>query len=133
MSDQSEINTQQSKIRNRGGAPKGNLNALKHGFYTSRFNRDELRSLDDNVLKGINDEIAMLRLIIRRHVTYTNEIQDFDKYNQALRTLCLACTSLNRFLRTQFIIQDTQHAEYARNIEEAIEQLTVEWNLRDQP
>jgi hypothetical protein len=47
MTGQPAIDRQQSIItRNRGGAPKGNLNALKHGFYTSRSKRTGLKALN---------------------------------------------------------------------------------------
>jgi len=51
--------------KKRGGQP-GNTNALKHGFYTNNFSlaeRQGLESINEIVLA---DEIALLRVLIRR-------------------------------------------------------------------
>ena len=51
--------------KKRGGQP-GNTNALKHGFYAKNFSLAERRGLQ--VTKGVvlGDEIALLRVLIRR-------------------------------------------------------------------
>jgi hypothetical protein len=52
------------------GAPKGNKNALKHGYYSQAFNKSE--KLDFNLaigLEGITEEIALLRFEIKKAVT----------------------------------------------------------------
>lgn len=133
MPDQPTIIDSKSEIvKNRGGAPKGNLNALKHGFYTCRFQRDELRSLDANSPKGVSEEIAMLRLLIRRQVAYTNELQHFSEYDQAMRTLCFTLLTLNRLLRTQLIIGDSRYNEFNASIDEALKRLATEWKLDEE-
>ena len=48
------------------GAPPGNLNALKHGFYSRNFKPLELRDLDAALAEGLENEIAMLRVAARR-------------------------------------------------------------------
>ncbi len=51
----------------RRGAPPGNTNALKHGFYARKF---KPKQLDDYTraaaVTGLDEEIALLRLIIRK-------------------------------------------------------------------
>ena len=48
------------------GDSQGNWNALKHGYYSKRFNPLELKDLDTVLTDGLQDEIALLRVIIRR-------------------------------------------------------------------
>ena len=51
----------------RRGAPTGNQNARTHGFYSSRLTEKDQDSLPDAVhLKGLQGEIGLLRLKIRR-------------------------------------------------------------------
>jgi hypothetical protein len=48
------------------GAQPGNTNALRHGFYSRRFCRAEKDDLQRNLLNNLDDEIALLRVAIRR-------------------------------------------------------------------
>ena len=55
-----------SKTTRRRGAPKGNQNARKHGFYSKVL--DEAERLDLELatgVEGIDDEIALLRVKIK--------------------------------------------------------------------
>ena len=47
------------------GAQLGNLNALQHGFYSRRFREEEIADLE-SLSEGLQDEAAMLRVLIRR-------------------------------------------------------------------
>ncbi len=51
--------------RKRGGQP-GNTNAFKHGFYTQNFSLAERRGLQATKDLVLGDEIALLRVLIRR-------------------------------------------------------------------
>ena len=54
------------KVVSRRGAPKGNQNARKHGFYSRVL--DEAEQLDLELatgVEGIDDEIALLRVKIK--------------------------------------------------------------------
>ena len=54
------------KEKRKRGAPRGNLNALKHGFYSKAM--DEAEKLDFECatgVEGIDDEIALLRVKIK--------------------------------------------------------------------
>jgi hypothetical protein len=90
--------------RKRGGQP-GNTNALKHGFYSHRFNNLELADLGTALSDGLTDEIALLRVIIRRVFEYADtDAQSLDTWSQALNTLGAASTRLAGLLRTQQLI-----------------------------
>jgi hypothetical protein len=51
--------------RKRGGQP-GNTSAVKHGFYTKNFSPAERRELESVGGIVLGDEIALLRVLIRR-------------------------------------------------------------------
>jgi len=56
----------QNKVVSQRGAPKGNQNARKHGFYSKVL--DEAEQLDFELatgVEGIDDEIALLRVKIK--------------------------------------------------------------------
>lgn len=86
------------------GAPPGNLNAFKHGFYSKRFNTGELLDLDNITEGSISEEIAMMRVITRRVVDLmengaTNqEVLDFYKIIGQM------CMQISALLRTQKIL-----------------------------
>lgn len=50
----------------RRGAPDGNKNALKHGFYSKQMRPTELADLDALMDVGLSNEINMLRVLLRR-------------------------------------------------------------------
>jgi len=47
--------------KRRGGQP-GNVNAVKHGFYSRRFRELEAEDLDAALQNGLGDEIDMMRV-----------------------------------------------------------------------
>ena len=93
----------------RGGQP-GNTNAVRHGFYSRKFQDLEVEDLGQ-VKGGLQDEIAMLRVSIRRVFERATELGDefADKgpgselfaLSQLLTTLGIATTRLAHMLRTQ--------------------------------
>jgi hypothetical protein len=93
-SSQSAISNPQSKIKKRG-APKGNLNALKHGFYTSRFNRAELSAADKVNPSSLSDEILFIRLLLRRLIDQPDDNLTYQERYTAMRVFCLACYTLS--------------------------------------
>jgi len=89
------------------GAQPRNTNALKHGFYSRRFRQLELFDLEDALKDGLNDEIALLRVIIRRvFAIASNEGQELETWFKALSTLGLAASRLASLLRTQRTLAD---------------------------
>lgn len=86
--------------RKRGAQP-GNQNALKHGFYSSRFKKIELDDLDV-VNAGVQDEIALLRISIRRLFEYvTDEAVDVETWIKYLSTISAALARLSALLKVQ--------------------------------
>jgi hypothetical protein len=92
--------------KRRPGAQPGNTNALKHGFYSRRFNPLEINDLDVALREGVEDEIALLRVTIRRVFDLaTQEGDDPETWCKALSTLGLASSRLAGLVRTQKLIK----------------------------
>jgi hypothetical protein len=96
--------------RRRAGAPPGNLNALKHGFYTGGavFAPPSRRQETQSPPPG--------RRLKHAHL-------DGDPYDLAeiLRILCLASSTISRVIRTQFLL-NSNGTPFANEIDEAIRQ-----------
>ena len=84
-----------AKAERRRGAPKGNQNARKHGFYSKVL--DETEQLDFELaagVEGIDDEIALLRVKIKSLLEHDPE--NIKLIMQATNTLAgLVKTSYN--------------------------------------
>ena len=71
--------------------PKGNKNALKHGFYSRHFRQAELQKLDVLVGGGMSllSEIAALRvdsIVVPNYIPSGSEGAVRDLYNRIIRT-----------------------------------------------
>lgn len=78
------------------GAPKGNQNARKHGFYSRVL--DETEQLDFELatsVEGIDDEIALLRVKIKSLV---------ERDPENLKLIMQATNTLARLVRTKYNI-----------------------------
>ncbi len=84
------------KVKSKGGAPKGNQNARKHGFYSQVL--DEAEQLDFELatgVEGIDDEIALLRVKIK-------SVLENDPEN--IKLIMQATNTLARLVRTRYNI-----------------------------
>jgi len=90
------------------GAPKGNQNARKHGFYSKVL--DEAERLDFELatgVEGIDDEIALLRVKIKSLLAHDPE---------NIRLIMQATNTLVRLLQTKYNISK----EDKKGLKEAI-------------
>lgn len=73
-----------------GGAPKGNQNALKHGFYSRVISEAESAQLVGLMQSGeIDDELAMTRVLLRRVLEKLNESTTLDDFERLSRLYLL--------------------------------------------
>lgn len=73
-----------------GGAPKGNQNALKHGFYARSLTDQESADLVSLMASAeLDDELAMTRVLIRRIWDRINEPADPRKQEKDQKELTL--------------------------------------------
>ena len=97
-----------AKKKKKPGAPKGNRNALKHGFYVEVL--DEAEQLDFESASGatgIDDEIALLRVKIK-------SILEKDPEN--IKLIMAATNTLAGLVKTRYNITGQQR----KGLKEAI-------------
>jgi hypothetical protein len=116
--------------RNRRGAPKGNLNALKHGFYSQAFRSQEAADLDTIPAGDLLDEIAMLRVAARRVFNLSQEEDNPDKLMDSLNGLGLASTRLAGLMRTQKLLGSQQDQAAKIAISNALQEIMEEFNIK---
>jgi len=79
------------------GAPRGNQNARKHGFYSRTLSPEEQEDFElATAVQGIDEEIALLRVKIKSIVTH-------DPGNVKLITQ--AINALERLIRTKYSLK----------------------------
>ena len=108
-------------------APKGNRNAVKHGFYASHFTAREKRTLakkpDGDT--GLESEVDMLRVLASRI------LGDFDAGGRdyaepdnvpTLGAIIACAARINTIIRTEYLITGEDNQAYTA-IMEAIEEI----------
>jgi len=103
----SDLNDNENPQPRRRGAPEGNINALKHGFYSRRFRNGELDDLIRQPPEALQDEIAMLRIINRRVVDMAEEGKSADEILGFYNFIALTSMRLSTLLRTQKLLLTT--------------------------
>ncbi len=95
-------------MKGKGGAPKGNQNARKHGFYSKVLNEaDKLDFERATGVDGIDDEIALLRVKIK-------SLLERDPEN--IKLIMQATNALERLIRTRYSLSK----EDKKGLKEAI-------------
>jgi hypothetical protein len=82
------------------GAPPGNTNALKHGFYSRAFQQLETSDLADLDPASLEHEIQLLRVFIRRVAQQGEQVANLPESMALLAVLSHAAISLAALLRT---------------------------------
>ena len=91
------------------GAPRGNKNALKHGFYSHTFSRKEIHRLENNVEGEFRDEEEYLHVLIARTAESAARSQLTLAENlAALRAVALASACIIGIHRSRKAIYDKQ-------------------------
>ena len=84
------------------GAPHGNKNALKHGLYSRWFTRDERRRLDlDPLGRLIDEENSLIVMIDRIFASMSATPMDFDRTIAAGRAVALAAGRIESIHRSR--------------------------------
>ena len=114
-------------------APKGNTNALKHGFYSRQFRQSEVRDLDVLLEAGcaahLLDEIAMLRVTMRRTIELAKGIEEVETAIKWLSVLGASATRIATLLKTQKLLGTEQNSELDA-IAMALDQIAQDWNIK---
>jgi hypothetical protein len=101
------------------GAPKGNTNAIKHGFYSRRFRQQDINDLDALSaadLPSLSSELALLRVALARTFEQAQDGGEDTDWIVYLADIGLAATRVASLLRTQKLL----NGDYATNARQTI-------------
>jgi len=118
---------EQNTAKNKRGAPKGNLNAIKHGYYSRAFTRLEKTDLD-KIDENLTSEINALRVIGKRIMNELKTTQLDQETAQAyINTMLKIASSIAKIYNIQSLIE-TRKSESSTGdpIMEIIKQITTE-------
>jgi len=118
--------------RKRGGQP-GNTNAFKHGFYTKNFSLAERRGLQASEGIVLGDEIALLRVLIRRFAEEILSSQGAAPIETAqhLAVVSEAMLRLASLLRTDHMLGGAQSSTFIKQLSLVLEEITNENALNE--
>jgi hypothetical protein len=107
----------------RRGAPPGNQNARKHGFYSSQ-NPASLQVEADSLSLDLQAEIDFIRQSMLR-VIELGEPQSYREAVDYLRAISLAATALTRLVRAHRYLNPAldPRDELTRDIRQALEEV----------
>jgi hypothetical protein len=114
--------------RKRGGQP-GNLNALKHGFYSRKFKLGETADLELIDKPGLENEINMLRVVSRRLFFLSGSCGEPQKLAGILRTLGVTSDRLGNLMKIQHLLTGGNN-DVEEALKQALSEIKDEWNLK---
>ncbi len=115
--------------RSRGGQP-GNRNSLKHGYYASLFDPAEIRKLDQLKEHEVDDEIDLLRLLIKRTVASMPppaELAPSERL-RAVRVITYAVSCVEKLELTRSLVFN-HGSSWDDAVEEALKTQRERWKL----
>lgn len=115
-------------VRKRGGQP-GNLNAVKHGFYSKNLKTitiDEAKCLQEN----LDEEIALMRTLLERFLVQFNGVESLEERARVLDIVGMTVVRIGSLLRTNFVLRGrTSDENPTRVIERALLDLAIQDGL----
>jgi hypothetical protein len=123
-------------VKKRKGAQPGNLNALKHGFYSRSFKELENSDLEAMLAQDLESEIAMLRVVVRRAfelstapaIEDTDLGQDLNKAINVMNSLGMASIRLGSLLKIQAML-GKREGDIGAVISEALKEVARDLKL----
>lgn len=92
-------------VKRKSGGQPGNLNAFKHGFYSRRFTKLELRHLNVILSNDLHDEIALSRVLLRRYFYLaTKKAKTLDEWASVVSICGILSSRLSGMVRTQYLL-----------------------------
>lgn len=118
--------------KNKGaGAPPGNGNAKKHGFYAREYTTQELADLLEHAANNnLDDEIALTRVVLRRLLNYLNNDSLSPVEISAIAPLAFTGSrTVARLLRDARALSGEAADGIAGAIATALDELSTEWGV----
>ena len=123
------------------GAPPGNTNAVKHGFYSDALLPEERQLWERAQVGGVDDEIRLMRVKLHRLVRLAGSADVADLIDSALEVAQKRDThpALGQFEKSEIKVKAPQYADMIiqgidqiRKLEVARAQLRLtEWKLKE--
>jgi hypothetical protein len=109
------------------GAPRGNQNARKHGFYSRIYTEEDLADIASVAATAdLSDEIALLRVFIRRVAVEGVETMQAP---ELLSAISRACGRLTQMLKAQRVISGDAADSFQQALAEVLDGLEEELGL----
>jgi hypothetical protein len=99
------------------------------GFYARMFSEEEIIDLESMLATGLDDEIAMLRVILRRYYCVATAGETLEDMGTALDRVSLVTTRLAALVKAQYTLKEQRRGEVSEFISKAIDIVNKEWNL----
>jgi hypothetical protein len=129
-------------VNRKRGAQPGNLNALKHGFYSRSFKDIENSDLEAMLAQDLESEIAMLRVVVRRAFELSTAPdppqsplkggkeagQELDRAIHVMNSLGMASIRLGSLLKVQAML-GKREGDIGATISEALKEVARELKL----
>jgi hypothetical protein len=114
-------------------AQHGNTNAVKHGFYSRKFREAEISELDASMSAGLVDEIAAIKVTMRRLFEVASDQQEdnLDDLANLLTLMSQTGVKLASMMRTQKMLGGDQDQEIANAVTSALRQVMKGWKIYD--
>ena len=114
-----------SSPKRRRGAPPGNQNARKHGYYSSQYPASS-QSEENPLSIDLQAEIDLIRGSIQRVISL-GEPETYREAVDYLRALSLATTALSRLVRTHRYVNPAldPRDELTRDIQQALKEVAA--------
>jgi hypothetical protein len=111
------------------GAQKGNRNALRHGFYARLYNEEEGKELAEHNFTDLNEEISIIRLLLRGAAHRAVQSTDDQAYYEAIRAFTGLINGLNATLRTQIELGQSGQSTFNTALGEVLQKVKADWGI----
>ncbi len=126
------METNQQENKRKRGAPRGNQNALKHGYYSKTFRASEKRDLE-KIDQTLISELNVLRVIGRRIMEQLrSQSIDSETLTAYINTMLKITLSIAKIYNIQSIIDSRSH-NVGNELSEIINQITNELTQGNTP
>ena len=104
------------------GAPKGNQNARKHGFYSQVLDEAQSLQLDQALeVEGLDEEIAVLRVKLLTLI---------DKFPDRVDLQVTIANTIARLIRTRYNVSKDQHKPLKTAITKVLTDIAVPLGIK---
>ncbi|MEM5776489.1 MAG: hypothetical protein AAGU05_15910, partial [Anaerolineaceae bacterium] len=101
----------------------------RHGFYSRAWQLAGASGLEPLNPRSLEEEVALLRLYMRRLVEADQAETDLKTMQELIRTLSVACQTIVRLVKAQSGLHRDEDGELQQALDQAIREVTREFGL----